>query len=132
MWMTNLTMEIKLLDNTTDIILLAPTSNIPDMETPCLFAGKIKGDPESVVAVSGCFGGNETSLSISSSLLPGGLLFVTLVGDVTYSVDADIEAHFNGFKNDVVYAPGRKRRHIQYNSSAQREDFPSQLLGKLR
>jgi len=115
-WVTNTSMEIKILESTTDTILLTPASNIPDMDTPCLFAGKLEGDPGSLVAVSGCIDSNETSLSISSMLLSGGLVDVVLVDGVTYSIKDDSETSFIVMDDDVVHAPSRIKRQVPTES----------------
>merc|ERR1712106_446412 len=88
-WLTTLSMKIKIGRNYTDIILLTPASNIPGMATPCLFSELLWGDPRSVVAVSGCLGEEETSMSIASTLLPGGIVDISLVSGVSYEVTAD-------------------------------------------
>ena len=42
-----------------------------------------------MVAVSGCLGDEETSLSIASTLLPGGIVDISIVNGVAYELTAD-------------------------------------------
>ena len=70
-WLTESRMELKIGRKRRNI-WLTPTTNIPDLNTPCLFKGIIEGDPNSVVSVSGCHHSNYTSASIASVLLPSG------------------------------------------------------------
>jgi len=109
-WLTTLSMEIKIGSNHNDIIFLTPASNIPGMDTPCLFSGQLEGDPRSVVAVSGCLGAGKTSLRISSRLLPG-IVDLSIVDGVSFYVipEEAIDA-----ENDVVLAPGRIKRQEEY------------------
>merc|ERR550517_1823700 len=79
-------MEIQLDENKTDVILLAPTSNIPGEETPCLFSGKVRKDLDSLVTVSGCRGDDEVAVSIASRRLPGGFADLTIFEGTTYEV----------------------------------------------
>merc|ERR1712061_91753 len=72
-WLSDLSMEIQLDENKTDVILLAPTSNIPGEETPCLFSGKVGKDLDSLV-------------SIASRRLPGGFADLTISEGTTYEV----------------------------------------------
>jgi len=85
--MSNVSIQINFLNNTNDTILLAPVSNIPGEPTPCLYSGKLQLDQTSVVAVSGCRDSNETTLSIASSLVPGGLVDLVLVNGSTLLVN---------------------------------------------
>merc|ERR1712186_266400 len=72
-WLSDLSMEIQPDENKTDMILLAPTSNIPGEETPCLFSGKVGKDLDSLV-------------SIASRRLPGGFADLTISEGTTYEV----------------------------------------------
>ena len=72
-------------------IFLKPTTNIPQMETPCLFSGKVEGDPASKVFVSGCYNSSETLASIVSSQLPGGILDLSLVHGITRNVTTQVD-----------------------------------------
>jgi len=85
-WLSDLSMEIQLDENKTDVILLAPTSNIPGEETPCLFSGKVGKDLDSLVTVSGCRGDDEVAVSIASRRLPGGFADLTISEGTTYEV----------------------------------------------
>merc|ERR1712226_1517079 len=85
-WLSDLSMEIQLDENKTDVILLAPTSNIPGEETPCLFSGKVGKDLDSLVTVSGCRGDDEVAVSIASKRLPGGFADLTISEGTTYEV----------------------------------------------
>lgn len=67
-------------------IFLRPTTNIPQLDTPCVFSGKVEGDPLSKVFVSGCYNSSETLVSLVSSQLPGGFLDLSLVNDITTSI----------------------------------------------
>jgi len=104
-WLTNVSMEIKIGRKHTDIILLTPASNIPGMDTPCLFSGHLGGDPKSVVAVSGCVEDVETSLSIASIILPSGIIDISLVGGQSYHVTAD--------EDYAVLAQKRSKREVK-------------------
>merc|ERR1712106_31716 len=106
-WLTSLSMDIKIDRNHTDTILLTPASNIPGMATPCLFSGQLWGDPRSVVAVSGCLGDEETSLSIASTLLPGGIVDISRVNGVAYEVAADEAIDVEDY---VAPPQGRRKR----------------------
>jgi len=123
-WLTTLSMEIKIGRHHTDIILLTPASNIPGMDTPCLFSGQLEGDPGSVVAVSGCLGGGKTSLSISSRLLPG-IVDLSLVDSVSFHVtpEESVDA-----ENDVVLAPGRRKREVDYDYDEDDAPLPPPIL----
>merc|ERR1739838_13189 len=109
-WLTSLSMEIKIGRNHTDIIHLTPASNIPGMATPCLFSGQLLGDPRSVVAVSGCLGDEETSLSIASTLLPGGIVDISLVSGKSYEVTADEAVDVEDYD---VPPQGRRKRESE-------------------
>merc|ERR1719193_2597054 len=79
-------MEIQLDENTTDVIILAPTSNIPGEETPCLFSGKVGKDQDSLVTVSGCRDDEEVTVSIASRRVPGGFVDLTISKGTTFEV----------------------------------------------
>merc|ERR1719367_2660779 len=85
-WLSDLSMEIQLDENTTDVIILAPTSNIPGEETPCLFSGKVGKDQESLVSVSGCRDDEEVTVSIASRRVPGGFVDLTISEGTTFEV----------------------------------------------
>jgi len=85
-WLSETRMELKI-EGRSRNIWLTPTSNIPGWFTPCLFEGRLEGDPDAVVSVSGCPDRN-TSVSIASSLLPsGGVVDLTLVDRITKNLD---------------------------------------------
>jgi len=86
-WLTNVSMEINFPNDTTYTILLSPSTNIPGVSTPCLFSGQLQLDQRSVVAVTGCLDSNETTMSIASRLMPGGLLDLVIVNGSTYLVN---------------------------------------------
>jgi len=112
-WLTKFSMEIEIGMNGTDTILLTPASNIPGMETPCLFSGQLLRDPRSVVAVSGCLGDEETSLSIASTLLPGGIVDISIVDGVAYQVTADEAVDVEDY---VVLTQERRKRGLEESS----------------
>jgi len=85
-WLTDLSMEIQLDENTTDVIILAPSSNIPGEETPCLFSGKVGKDQDSLVTVSGCRDDEEVTVSIASRRVPGGFVDLTISEGKTFEV----------------------------------------------
>jgi len=85
-WLSDLSMEIQLDENTTDVIILAATSNIPGEETPCLFSGKVGKDQDSLVTVSGCRGDEEVTVSIASRRIPGGFADLTISDGTTFEV----------------------------------------------
>merc|ERR1712215_313323 len=88
-WLTNVSMEINFPNNTPYTILLSPSTNIPGVSTPCLFPGQLQLDQRSVVAVSGCLDSNETTMSIASRLMPGGLLDLVIVNGSTFIIEDD-------------------------------------------
>merc|ERR1712130_522528 len=85
-WLSDLSMEIQLDENTTDVIILAPTSNIPGEETPCLSSGKVGKDQDSLVTVSGCRDDEEVTVSIASRRVPGGFVDLTISEGTTFEV----------------------------------------------
>lgn len=85
-WLSDLSMEIQLDENTTDVIVLAATSNIPGEETPCLFSGKVGKDQDSLVSVSGCRGDEEVTVSIASRRIQGGFVDLTISEGTTFEV----------------------------------------------
>ena len=114
-WVNNSTLEIKFADNSTDRILLSPSSNIPGQVTPCLFSGSLKNDPKSTVAVSGCSYSLQTSMTISSQLLPEGLIDLVIVNGTTYEDVEDLELNMNGFENDAYQPKARMKRQAFTN-----------------
>ena len=101
-------------DNSTAEIRLKATSNIPGLETPCLFSGKFVKDPRSTIAVFGCKSSNLTSLSINSKFVTDGLIDLTLIKEMTYEFIPDLEPTLNELENDVV-APTRRKRQVLRN-----------------
>jgi len=92
-WLTETRMELNV-GGIRRMIWLTPTTNIPGLNTPCLFKGTLEGDPESEVSVSGCHDSEETSVSIASSLLPDGIVDLMIVDGITTNFDShsmDIE-----------------------------------------
>merc|ERR1712172_363304 len=85
-WLSDLSMEIQLDENTTDVIFLAPTSNNPGEETPCLFSGKVGKDQDSLVTVSSCRDDEEVTVSIASRRVPGGFVDLTISEGTTFQV----------------------------------------------
>ena len=72
-WLSNTSLELSFPEGTSYKILLTPTSNIPGEPTPDLYTGVISEDPDSRVTVSGGIG-KETTVSIASKMIPGGLV----------------------------------------------------------
>ena len=72
-WLSSTTLELSFPDGASRKILLTPTSNIPGEPTPDLYTGTVEGDPDSRVTVSGGVG-KETTVSIASKMVPGGLV----------------------------------------------------------
>ena len=101
-WLTNSSLELRIGRKRLNI-LLTPTTNIPGIDTPCLFEGKVQGEPLSEVAVSGCINSNETLLSISSSQVPGGILDLALVDGITFDVTLE--------GNDVSHGERTRRSY---------------------
>merc|ERR1712106_608886 len=128
-WLTKLSMEIEIGRNQTDTILLTPASNIPGMATPCLFSGQLLRDPRSVVAVSGCLGDEVTSLSIASTLLPGGIVDISLVDGVAYQVTADEAIDVEDY---VVPPQGRRKREVEESSPRPRSRTRSRTRDRSR
>ena len=112
-------MEIKIGRNHTDIIHLIPASNIPGMDTPCLLSGQLWGDQRSVVAVSGCLGDEETSLSIASTLLPGGIVDISINDGISYIVTSDEAIDVEDY---VLLPQGRWKRELDYEDYEGLED----------
>ena len=69
-WLDERTIELELEDKRTFTIPLAPTNSIPGLkQPPCLFSGKLDGDPESGVVVNGCKGEDTEVLVTSKKIL---------------------------------------------------------------
>ena len=79
-WLSSTSLELTLPDGSSRKIPLTPTSNIPGEPTPDLYTGKVEGDPDSRVTVSGGVG-KETSVSIASKVIPGGLADLCISSD---------------------------------------------------
>ena len=73
------------------IFLKAVPSNIPGVTSLCLFTGIIEGDSESTVTVHGCKDDKSSTISISSKLLPNGIMDLSLLNGVTSVVQSDFE-----------------------------------------
>merc|ERR1719369_2618588 len=107
-WFNISTLQLKI-GRTWRNIWLTPTSNLRNRFTPCLFRGKLEGDPKAVVTVSGC-PDRDTSVAIAFSLLPFGIVDLTLVDGITTNLDAktsgesDIEASLT---DDYLLPPPR-------------------------
>ena len=102
--------------------MLKPTTNIPQLNTPCLFNGKVEGDPLSKVFVSGCHNSPETLASIASSQLPDGILDLSLVNGITTSITDDdaertgsLDYSAAGMPNDVLYPPETRTYRAYYS-----------------
>jgi len=104
-WLTNVSMEINFPNDTTYTILLSPSTNIPGVSTPCLFSGQLQLDQRSVVAVTGCLDSNETTMSIASRLMPGGLLDLVIVNGSTYLVNGSTFTIEEDAQNDYLDPP---------------------------
>jgi len=86
-WLTETRMELKIGRRQRNI-WLSPTTNIPGLKTPCLFKGKLEGDPDSEISVSGCHNSNETTVSIASSPLSDGIVDLMIVDGITINMDS--------------------------------------------
>jgi len=86
-WVSETRMELMIGERRRNI-LLTPTTNIPGWKTSCLFTGKLEGDLDSEVSVSGCHNSNETIVSIASSLLPDGFVELMIVDGNTKNMDS--------------------------------------------
>ena len=106
-WLTSSVLEIKIGEKRNKIFL-KPSTNIPQLDTPCLFDGKVEGDPLSKVFVSGCYNSTETVASIVSSQLPGGILDLSLVNGITNSI-TDVD-------------PGQRTGHQDYSAGEMAND----------
>ena len=71
-WLSSTSLEVSFPEGASRKIHLAPSSNIPGEPTPDLYTGVVEGDPDSRVTVSGGVG-KETTVSIASKMIPGGL-----------------------------------------------------------
>ena len=72
-WLSSTSLELSFPEGVSRKILLTPTSNIPGEPTPDLYTGTVEGDPDSRVTVCGGIG-KETTVSIASKMVPGGLI----------------------------------------------------------
>jgi len=86
-WVTETRMELMIGERRRNI-LLTPTTNIPGWKTPCLYTGKLEGDLDSEVSVSGCYNSKETMVSISSSLLSNGFAELMIVDGNTKNMNS--------------------------------------------
>merc|ERR1719369_2493517 len=106
-WFNISTLQLKI-GRTWRNIWLTPTSNLRNRFTPCLFKGKIEGDPKAVISVSGC-PDRDTSVAIAFSLLPFGIVDLTLVDGITTNLDAKPsgESENEALKNedDLLFPP---------------------------
>jgi len=100
-WLTETRMELKIGGKRRNI-WLTPTTNIPGLNTPCLFKGTLEGDPDSEVAVSGCHYNKETSVSIASSVLPDDIADLMIVDGITRNVESP---SMNYSTSDVILPP---------------------------
>merc|ERR550517_2086164 len=146
-WLTDLSMEIQLGNNKTDMIFLAPTSNIPGEETPCLFSGIVGKDQDSLVTVSGCQDDEEVTVSIASKRVPGGFVDLTISEGTTYSVqvvgsfgfgfesstctctDGEIACVVQAPRPDNPFAPPEVPAALLMASAPQLPSAPQSLLG---
>ena len=87
-WLTHTSMEIQI-GGKKRKISMTPTTNIPGLNTPCLFKGKVEGDLLSEVSVSGCHDSSNTMLTMASSLLPGGVVDLSLDNGITQNIKSD-------------------------------------------
>merc|ERR1719369_221627 len=106
-WFNISTLQLKI-GRTWRNIWLTPTSNLHNRFTPCLFRGKLEGDPKAVVSVSGC-PDRDTSVAIAFSLLPFGIVDLTLVDGITTNLDAKTsgESENEAFSIDDYLIPPR-------------------------
>jgi len=106
-WFNITTLQLKI-GPTWRNIWLTPTSNLRNRFTPCLFKGKLEGDPKAVVSVSGC-PDRDTSVAIAFSLLPFGIVDLTLVDGITTNLDAKTsgESENEAFSIDDLLFPPR-------------------------
>jgi len=89
-WLTSTVIQLYMPDNSRDIIHLVPSVRNANITIPCVFSGKLEQDHWSVVAVAGCKDSKETSISIASGNVPGGLVDLSVVDGVTNTVDDEI------------------------------------------
>jgi hypothetical protein len=69
-------------------IHLSPASALPSLVTPCLWSGRLEGDPGSLVAVRGCWD-TETTVTIGSTSLPGGVIELIVTNGTSQIVGHD-------------------------------------------
>jgi len=86
-WVTETRMELTIGERRRNICL-TPSTNIPGWKTPCLFTGKLEGDLDAEVFVSGCHNSKETMVSIASSLLSDGFVELMIVDGNTKNMDS--------------------------------------------
>lgn len=86
-WFNKTTLKLKIenieIENRWMNIRLTPATSIPGLNTPCLYEGKLEGDPKTMISVSGC-PDKETSVAIG---FPFGVVYLTLVDGITKNLD---------------------------------------------
>merc|ERR1719369_1022419 len=107
-WFNISTLQLKI-GRTWRNIWLTPTSNLRNRFTPCLFRGKLEGDPKAVVSVSGC-PDRDTSVAIAFSLLPFGIVDLTLVDGITTNLDAKTSGESEAVPQDDYLIPEKPPR----------------------
>merc|ERR1719153_583399 len=107
-WTTNSSLTL-LIGGKKRTIVLTPTTNIPGLNTPCLFKGRLEGDSSSVVSVSGC-PDTDTLVSISTSLLRGVLDLSLTVAGIAKNIVAETVTDKSNEEvpNDYLVAPPEK------------------------
>lgn len=80
-WVSDIKMEMILEDGNKATIHLKAVEAFPGVSIGCLFSGVLEEDAESRLTVTGCKGGNETTITIVSKLVPNGLVHVLLQED---------------------------------------------------
>ena len=110
-------------NNTTATISLRPVKNsFPGVTVDCLFTGKLGDDDSSLVTVSGCKNGNETTtVSIASSLVPDGLLNLQFVNGCSVVPEDNVKRSFENQHDDVLIPPNDEQNH----------EYSTKFFGKL-
>ena len=116
-------------------ISLIRTNYIRHLGTPCLFQGKVEGDPLSKVFVSGCHNSRETLVSIASSQLPNGIVDLSLVDGITNIITSDDVQLRKGTMNQDYSAGGKISdylfpRQTRFRAPYIKGPLPSQFILK--
>ena len=123
-------MELQLADSSQYMVLLSPASNLLNEPTPCLFSGALEQDLRSVVAVTGCSDSTETAVTISSRLVPGGLVDLVMINGTTHTIreEASPRSRMTAGDEDMMIPPANANPSVL--PLATDSAIPSQVILK--